>query len=120
MASLLRSLLALGFAVLGCAYHYDPAYLAYNLNTNKTATSPVEYWGQREAGHKYQPSPENWRIPFYTIFLDRLVNGDPFNDNINGTLFEHDLDSNQMRFGGDVQGLLDTLDYLQGMGVEAL
>ena len=101
-------------------YHYDPAYLAYNLNTNKTATTPTEYWGQRGEGHRYHASPENWRMPFYTIFLDRFVNGDPFNDNINGTFFEHDLDSNQMRHGGDVQGLLDTLDYLQGMGIKGL
>ena len=62
--------------------------------------------------------PDNWRFPFYTLFLDRFVNGDPTNDNINGTVFEHDLDSNQMRHGGDLQGLLDTLDYLQGIGIK--
>ena len=45
------------------------------------------------------------------------VNGDPNNDNSNGTYFEHDIQSNQMRHGGDVQGLLDSLDYLQGMGI---
>lgn len=57
-------------------------------------------------------------MPFYTLFLDRFVNGDPYNDNINGTSFEHDLNSNQMRHGGDLQGLIDTLDYLQGMGIK--
>lgn len=46
------------------------------------------------------------------------MNGDPTNDNINKTAFEHDLNSNQMRHGGDLQGLLDTLDYIQGMGVK--
>lgn len=50
--------------------------------------------------------------------LDRWVNGDPANDNINGTVFEHDLNSNQMRHGGDAVGLVDTLDYLQGMGIK--
>ena len=45
------------------------------------------------------------------------MNGDPNNDNSNGTDFEHDIRSNQMRHGGDVQGLLDSLDYLQGMGI---
>ncbi|KAL9621193.1 MAG: hypothetical protein Q9160_004325 [Pyrenula sp. 1 TL-2023] len=52
--------------------------------------------------------------------MDRFVNGDPVNDNINGSLFEHDLDSNQMRHGGDALGLIDSLDYLQGMGVQAI
>ncbi|KAJ6136759.1 hypothetical protein N7497_012312 [Penicillium chrysogenum] len=70
--------------------------------------------------HAYFPSPENWRFPVYTLFLDRFVNGDPTNDNVNGTLFEHDINSNQMRHGGDVVGLLDTLDYLQGMGIKGL
>lgn len=46
------------------------------------------------------------------------MNGDPTNDNINGTYYEHDLDSTQMRHGGDVVGLVDTLDYLQGMGIK--
>ena len=48
--------------------------------------------------------------------LDRFVNGDPNNDDINGTYFEHDLRSNQMRHGGDIRGLQNTLDYIQGAG----
>ncbi|KAJ5925198.1 hypothetical protein N7454_007837 [Penicillium verhagenii] len=94
------------------SWPYDKALVEYNLNENQTATSPAEYWGEWP-NHTYHPSPENWRFPIYTLFLDRFVNGDPTNDNINGTLFEHDLDSNQMRHGGDVAGLVDTLDYLQ-------
>ncbi|KAJ5273854.1 hypothetical protein N7478_008979 [Penicillium angulare] len=100
---------------------YDSSLTDYNLNENKTATDPAQYWGEwpNHKG-KYFPSPQNWRMPTYTIFLDRFVNGEPGNDNINGTLFEHDLNSNQMRHGGDVAGLVDTLDYLQGMGIKTL
>lgn len=101
------------------AYRYDPDYIAYNLNTNQSALEPINYWGERTE-HTFHPSPSNWRFPFYTIQLDRFVNGDPYNDNINGTYFEHDINSNQMRHGGDVQGLLDSLDYLQGMGIKGL
>lgn len=99
------------------AYNYDPAWTQYNLNMNRYAQHPLEYSGEWD-GHTYTPSPRNWRFPFYTLFLDRFVNGDPTNDNINGTLFEHDLNSNQMRHGGDLQGFIDSLDYLQGMGVK--
>jgi alpha-1,3-glucan synthase len=99
------------------ALKYDPNYAQYNLNENKTATNPLDYWGEW-TGHQYTSSPSNWRFPFYTLFLDRFVNGDPSNDNTNSTLFEHDLNSNQMRHGGDLEGLVDTLDYLQGMGVK--
>lgn len=102
--------------IVSC-WPYDEDLVHYNLNENKTATNPAEYWGEWP-DHTYFPSPENWRFPIYTLFLDRFVNGDPTNDNINGTLFEHDLNSNQMRHGGDVAGLVDTLDYLQGMGIK--
>ncbi|PIA97098.1 Cell wall alpha-1,3-glucan synthase ags1 [Cercospora beticola] len=101
------------------AYKYDPALTEYNLNQNQTGVNPLDFWGEW-TGHNYTASPENWRFPFYTLFLDRFVNGDPYNDNINGTVFERVTDSNQMRHGGDLQGLVDTLDYLQGMGIKAL
>lgn len=104
-------------AALVIGWPYDDALTEYNLNENQTATNPAEYWGEWP-NHTYHPSPENWRFPIYSLFLDRFVNGDPTNDNINGTLFEHDLDSNQMRHGGDIAGLVDTLDYLQGMGIK--
>jgi alpha-1,3-glucan synthase len=96
---------------------FTPEEVGYNLNENTTATEPADYWGEW-TGHQYHPSPTNWRFPFYTLFLDRFVNGDPTNDNINGTQFEHDLNSNQMRHGGDIIGLIDTLDYLHGMDVK--
>ena len=99
------------------ALRYDPEYVRYNLNQNQTATNPADYHGIWE-NHEFYPSPTNWRFPFYTLFLDRYANGDPTNDNINGTAYEHDLNSNQIRHGGDVLGLLDSLDYLQGMGIK--
>lgn len=52
--------------------------------------------------------------------MELTLSRDPTNDNANGTQFEHDLLSNQLRNGGDVKGLEDTLDYIQGMGVRTL
>lgn len=97
---------------LGTAYRFDPAYTEINLNQNQTAAHSLDFWGEW-TGHNYTASPDNWRFPFYTLFLDRFVNGDPYNDDINGTAFERVTDSNQMRHGGDLQGLVDTLDYIQ-------
>jgi alpha-1,3-glucan synthase len=105
------------FAASTHSLPYFPEHEAYNLNQNKTATKPIEYWGEW-TGHAFHPSPENWRMPFYSLFLDRFVNGDPSNDNSNGTAFEVDLLSTQLRVGGDIAGLVDTLDYLQGMGIK--
>lgn len=117
MKSGLAGALLAFFAAGSTAWPYDTSFVDYNLNQNQSATHPIDYWGEWP-NHQYHPSPDNWRFPIYTLFLDRFVNGDPTNDNINGSLFEHDLNSNQMRHGGDVVGLLDALDYLQGMNVK--
>ena len=102
-----------------CALRYDPSQIAYNVNTNQTADSPINYWGEWQ-NHTFNPSPSNWRLPFYTVLLDRFVNGNPTNDNANGTQFEHDLTQTQLRHGGDIKGLQDSLDYLQGMGIKVV
>ena len=99
------------------ALRYDPQEVLYNINTNETATDPLDYWGQWE-NHSFHPSPSNWRMPMYTLMLDRLANGDPTNDDANGTQYEHDLGQTQLRHGGDITGLKDSLDYLQGMGIK--
>ncbi len=118
MAFSLRSFfLVTLFAASTRSLPYFPEHEAYNLNQNKTAASPLEYWGEWP-NHKFHPSPDNWRMPFYSLFLDRFVNGDPSNDNSNGTAFEVDMLSTQLRVGGDIAGLVDTLDYLQGMGIK--
>ncbi|KAL0934139.1 alpha-glucan synthase [Colletotrichum truncatum] len=111
--------------LLGCLTHnvnglvYDDQFVDFNLNTKKGVTDPILYDGKWE-NHEFHKSPDNWRFPFYTLMLDRFVNGDPINDNANGTVLEQDISGTQLRFGGDVAGLVDTLDYLQGMGIQGL
>ena len=99
------------------ALRYDLSQAAFNLNTNETAIDPLDYAGEWQ-NHNFTPSPSNWRMPFYTIMLDRFVNGDPSNDDANGTQYEHDLTQTGLRHGGDIKGLQDSLDYVQGMGVK--
>ncbi len=101
------------------ALAFDAAEDDWNLNKNRLAANPIQYKGNRDpSNHDYFKSPKNWRFPFYTLFIDRFVNGDPTNDNINGTLFETDMMSTQLRFGGDLAGLMDSLDYIKGMGIK--
>ena len=109
------------YSALTSASWYDEAEVDWNLNSNQQASGPLEYstpaW---EDGHQYMASPSNWRMPFYSFFIDRFVNGDPTNDNANGTSWEHDLQGTQLRHGGDIKGLLSSLDYLHGLGVRGL
>ena len=100
------------------ALRYDASEEKWNLNTNKRAVHPLDYSGDEFPKEFYTPSPDNWRMPFYTLFLDRWVNGDPYNDDINETMYETDHMSNQLRFGGDLTGLVDSLDYIEGLGIK--
>ena len=116
MRAVVVQILALA-AGLVASLKFDAEQIGYNLNQNQTASSVLDYSGEWES-HTFHPSPSNWRFPFYTLFLDRFVNGDPVNDNANGTVFEQDVTGNQLRDGGDLAGLIDTLDYIQGMGTK--
>ncbi|KAK5113286.1 hypothetical protein LTR85_010903 [Meristemomyces frigidus] len=108
-------------STFAAASWYDEAYVDWNLNANQDASGPLEYtvpaW---PSDHSYTASPTNWRMPFYSFFLDRFVNGDPSNDNANGTSWEHDVYGTQLRHGGDIKGLQDSLDYIHGMGIRGL
>ena len=99
------------------ALQYDPSLVPWNLNTAREATNALDYAGEWE-NHQFHPSPENWRFPIYTLMLDKWINGDPTNDNSNGTVLEYDISETQLRHGGDIRGLKDSLDYLQGMGIK--
>lgn len=69
----------------------------------------------------YQASPaittevQDWRDEvIYQIFVDRFANGDRNND------FQVDLTRPTAWHGGDWQGVIDRLDYLEALGVTAL
>ena len=52
----------------------------------------------------------------YLITPDRFANGDPANDSVPGMLDGLNRDQNQGRHGGDLQGIIDHLDYIAEMG----
>jgi len=57
----------------------------------------------------------------YLIMPDRFSNGDPSNDSVPG-MAEMKVDRNQMyaRHGGDIQGIMNHLDYLKELGVTTI
>ena len=71
---------------------------------------------------------------FYQIFTDRFRNGDPTNDVLNGEYYylnrpvEHAASWEELPespdvhrfYGGDLKGVLEKLDYLKYLGIEAI
>lgn len=56
----------------------------------------------------------------YLIMPDRFANGDQSNDSIPGYSDSMQKIPNQGRAGGDIQGIINKLDYLKGLGVTAI
>ena len=114
----LYSLLSLSSLIVASPYRED--LVGYNLNVVQNASSPLDYDTTRP-NKTYTPSPVNWRaLPVYTVLLDKFADGEPSNNDYFGTMFENDYRETQLRYGGDVKGLVSRLDYLYSMGVRTI
>lgn len=56
----------------------------------------------------------------YLITPDRFADGDSLNNNFAGMIDHYDLKSPYRRHGGDIQGMINNLDYLKDLGVTAI
>lgn len=56
----------------------------------------------------------------YLITPDRFANGNPQNDNVEGYADKLNRKDDYGRHGGDIQGIIDRLDYIQKMGFTAI
>ncbi|MCK9279994.1 MAG: alpha-amylase family glycosyl hydrolase [Melioribacteraceae bacterium] len=56
----------------------------------------------------------------YLVMPDRFADGDPSNNKIEGYDDPFDSLKTQKRYGGDIQGLIDKLDYFVDLGVTTL
>lgn len=56
----------------------------------------------------------------YLLMPDRFSNGNPANDEIPGMLEKADRSNPDGRQGGDIQGIINHLDYIANMGFSAL
>ncbi|MEF3310493.1 glycoside hydrolase family 13 protein [Paenibacillus sp. GYB004] len=66
--------------------------------------------------------PPEWvkRAVFYQIFPERFANGDPANDPAGVRPWDQDDPGPHDYYGGDLQGVLDRIDYIQSLGVNAV
>ncbi len=56
----------------------------------------------------------------YLITPDRFVNGEPANDNVEGMREQVDRSNKGGRHGGDIRGIINSLDYIDQMGFTAI
>lgn len=89
----------------------------WNVNFEKSHV-PENYYGQWE-DHSYFPSPMDWRaLSIYQLVTDRFADGDPRNNEVLYGGF--DVRDMTFRHGGDFVGLQGKLDYIKGLGCQAI
>jgi glycosidase len=86
--------------------------------------------GKERLAHEYRlheknPDPDHARgfgrsDAIYLITPDRFANGDASNDNIKGLAEQADRGNKDGRHGGDIRGILNSLDYIADMGFTAI
>ncbi len=91
---------------------------------NRTHKAQAEF---NQSGLQRFPSPNYWGGDvIYQIQVDRFNNGNPFNDNVNLPQIQLDNQNGskfkiqEYRHGGDLDGIIHRLDYLQELGVDSL
>jgi len=81
-------------------------------------TYRYELW-ERRANSAMREGFKNKDV-MYLITPDRFVNGDPGNDNVAGMRERANRDFEGGRHGGDIQGIINSLDYIADMGYTAI
>ena len=98
----------------------EPGKFEITLKSKKKKTV-VEYELKPRDPSKHQSIGLDQSDLIYLIMPDRFANGDSTNDIITGTNQETlNRDSAFYRHGGDLQGIIDHIDYLDDLGVSAL
>ncbi|GGK66060.1 pullulanase-type alpha-1,6-glucosidase [Ornithinimicrobium pekingense] len=107
-----------------------PASLEFTFDdeTDRVGVAPAELEGPAASADK-DLARDSLRQPvtreqYYFVMADRFANGDPSNDTagIEGDRLDHGFDPQDKGFyhGGDLAGIMDRLDYIEGLGTTAI
>jgi len=110
----------------------DYVFLDLRIDPNTAAGKiPIEFsMGKKSFVHHYELKKrlsQKGRIQgfdasdlMYLVMPDRFANGNPDNDTVEGMLEKGDRKAPYGRHGGDLEGIIDHLDYFKNMGITTL
>ncbi len=123
-----------GVAVKGVHKADSPNYLFVDVAIDANAEAGIRYL-------LFTRGEESFKVPYelnarregsrertsfttadaiYLLMPDRFANGDPSNDSTEDTAEKADRKNLHGRHGGDLQGIIDHLDYLSDLGMTAI
>jgi len=95
---------------------YTIAFTVYNSDSSSVVSSSFKLDVFNPLS--YSPSPTDWRKRvMYLVMVDRFNDGDSSTNAANGEYAPADKGKIN---GGDIQGIIDKLDYLQSLGITSL
>lgn len=94
------------------------ARLSFKSSKRTVQTIDYEFQARREGSAQRKGFDSSDVI--YLLMPDRFANGDPSNDSHPQTLEKADRNLQGGRHGGDIQGIINGLDYLEELGATAL
>lgn len=94
----------------------------FEIRFNKGGETVQEYKYELKAREKGSSSRQGFNNSdvIYLITPDRFANGNPGNDSVEGMKEKHNRADPTGRHGGDIQGIIDHLDYIQNLGFTAV
>ncbi len=97
-----------------------PTELIFSFSSkNKVAFTQKYALKKRRENSKYRKSYDSSDM-IYLIMSDRFANGNPNNDSDKSVTEKADRANPNGRHGGDIQGIINNLDYLKNLGVTAV
>lgn len=95
-------------------YWFEPGVYTFHPASNEASSTILQ--GVPEPVQPYQ---DDWsKKSIYFILTDRFWDGDSSNNDFDG--FVSDKSDPRKWHGGDFQGIIDNLDYIQNMGFDAI
>jgi glycosidase len=97
----------------------DPGYYTMHFHQGERVISR-DYLIEQRHDHPGEHQGFDGSDVIYLLMPDRFANGDPSNDVYEGMTDTFDRSHNLMRHGGDLDGIIEHLDYFNKLGVTAL
>ncbi|MFO7863638.1 MAG: glycoside hydrolase family 13 protein [Salinivirgaceae bacterium] len=105
------------FVDLEIARNAKPGRYTIQFKENGKVVDEVDYELKERSVQKRGFSAADF---IYLVMPDRFANGNPKNDSMDGMLEKADRTNPDGRHGGDLQGVIDHLDYMKDLGMTAI
>jgi glycosidase len=98
----------------------QPTELTFSFKSKDKVAFTEKYdLKQRRQNSKYRKSYDSSDM-IYLIMSDRFANGNPNNDSDKSVTEKADRNNPNGRHGGDIQGIINNLDYIKNLGATAV